>query len=257
MTLPAEVFGPASGAALVALHGFLGRGRDWATLASRLPKLRVLAPDLPGHGAATGLPDTAFSMEKAAASVLATMDAHELEKSALLGYSMGGRLALYLALTAPTRFTHLILESASPGLRTSAERDARRHLDARRAVEIAHDLPAFLDKWYAMPLFAATPTTVRQQLVQARAANDASGLARSLTFMGTGAQPDLWPALPRLRVPTLALTGEHDAKFAAIARDMAARSDCIAAQIVPDAGHTLHLDAPEAFAHAVMGFLDS
>lgn len=253
MRLPAETCG--AGRWLVALHGFLGRGADWTPLAPGLPGFRILAPDLPGHGAAQDLPDSVFSMQGAAGAVLETMDARGIERAALLGYSMGGRLALYLALHAGERFSHLVLESASPGLRTDAERAERRRLDAGRAEEIRRDLPGFLARWYALPLFATTPPATRAALVHERTANDPAGLARSLHHMGTGAQPDLWQALPALAVPTLALVGARDEKFVRLAHKMAASTACLRVHAVPHAGHTVHLDAPEAFARAVRGFL--
>ena len=255
MALPAALFGPPDGRSLVALHGFLGRGADWAGVAELLPGYRVLAPDLPGHGDALGLPGGAFSIEGTARAVLATLDAHHVEGAALVGYSMGGRLALFLALHAPRRFTHLVLESASPGLRSDEERAARRDLDAHRAAEIAENLPAFLDAWYRQPLFAATPPAVRARLARERAANRPLELARSLAGMGTGAQPSLWPALARLAVPTLALAGAEDARFAALAHELAALSGEITVHVVPGAGHTVHLDAPHAFAAAVRAFV--
>ncbi len=251
MTLPAAAFGPADGPPLVALHGFLGRGMDWQDLAARLPAVHLVAPDLPGHGAAAHLPDGVFPMESAATAVLDTMDARGIDRAALLGYSMGGRLALFLALHAPERFTHLVLESASPGLKTDAERAERRRLDADRAAEIAADLPGFLERWYALPLFAQTPHETRHRLVQQRAHNDAGGLARSLALMGTGAQPSLWPHLPALRVPTTLVVGARDAKFVAVAQAMAAANAGLRVALVPGAGHTVHLDAPEAFAALV------
>ncbi len=253
MTLPRYTAG--AGIPLVALHGFLGRGSDWADLSARLPGIWLVAPDLPGHGDALGLPDSAFSMEGAAAAVLDTLDACGIERAALLGYSMGGRLALYLALHAPDRFTHVVLESASPGLRTEAERAQRRHVDAERAAEIQRDLSGFLERWYAMPLFAITPAATRQALVQARRANSPTGLARSLAGMGTGAQPALWEKLPHLSVPALALAGASDPKFVRIAREMAALNPRIRIEAVPGAGHTAHTDAPKAFAYHVRRFL--
>lgn len=255
MTLPATLFGPDGGVPLVALHGFLGRGADWADLARRLPGVRLLAPDLPGHGAALGLADAAFSMEAAAAAVLATLDAHRLDRPVLLGYSMGGRLALYLALHAPEHFRAVVLESASPGLTSEAERADRRRLDDTRADALARDLPGFLDRWYAMPLFAATPAPVRKRLAATRVHNSPADLARSLRFMGTGAQPDLWPLLPRLAVPVTAVAGSSDAKFVALARAMTEASARIHPAVVAGAGHTVHLDAPDAFAALVAGVL--
>src|SRR5690606_6250597 len=135
--------------AVLLLHGFLGRGADWDPVALRLARLfRPLVPDLPGHGRAVGLAEVAYTMDGAADALAATLDALGLERAAVAGYSMGGRLALHFALRHPERTAALVTVSASPGLRTEAERAARRALDAERATEIAADLPAFLDRWY-------------------------------------------------------------------------------------------------------------
>lgn len=249
--LPVRTWGPADAPALVCLHGFLGAGADWADLAARLPDVRVVAPDLPGHGAALDLPDGAYAFDGAARAVLAALDAHAIQKPALLGYSMGGRLALALALGDPGRFTRLVLESASPGLPSGAARAERRALDAARADALRADFPAFLRAWYAMPLFATLPDAARAALLEARGAGRPDALARALVGMGTGAMPDLSVRLPALAVPTVAVAGALDAKFAGAARAMAVASPNVRAVVVEGAGHNVHVEAPAAFAGAV------
>lgn len=244
---------PADARPLVCLHGFLGTGADWADFAARTGR-RVLAPDLPGHGRSMGLPDEAYTFEGAADAALAALDRSGVGRSVLVGYSMGGRLALHLALAAPGRFVALVLESASPGLPSEPERAARRRLDAERAAALEADLPEFLRAWYALPLFATLPAAQRGRLVAERATGDPRELARALVGMGTGAQPSLWPRLPDLDVPTLAVAGSRDAKFAALARRMAEVSSAVRAAVVDGAGHNVHIEAPEAFARAVKGF---
>ena len=250
-TLPLHVWGPPEAPVLVCLHGFLGTGADWADLAARLPNRRVLAPDLPGHGAAVEQPDRAYIFEGAVEAILATLDAAGVEQFALLGYSMGGRLALALALAAPTRVSALLLESASPGLRTEAERHERRRLDAERAEALRADLPRFLHDWYRLPLFATLSPAQRSRLEAERARGDAAALAHALEGLGAGAQPDLWPELPHLAMPTTAIAGVLDAKFVAIARTMQASHPPMRVEVVPGAGHNVHVEAPEAFADIV------
>lgn len=255
LRLPLHAYGPVTGAPVVCLHGFLGRGRDWATLAPRLDGLRVLAPDLPGHGDAATLPRGASVFEAAAEAVVATLDAAGVRRAGLVGYSMGGRLALYLALTHPERWTHLVLESASPGLPDAAARRERRTADAERAEAIRADLRRFVEAWYELPLFRTLTRRQRARLAERRAAGHADALATALVGMSTGAQPDLWPRLATLAVPATAIVGAEDPKFVDIAERMAARAPRLRALVVPGASHNVHMECPEAWAAIVRGAL--
>ena len=233
------------------LHGFLGRGADWDAVRERLPAAwGVCAPDLPGHGAAVGLGDAAYTMDGAAARLADSLDG----PADVVGYSMGGRLALHLAVTRPDAVRRLVLVGASPGLRTAAERADRRALDAERAAEIAAELPGFLDRWYRMPLFGL-PDGLRQRLTADRAAhNDPAELGRSLAGMGTGAQPSHWGRLARISAPTLAVAGARDAKFVRLAAAMA-EAGGFATATVPDAAHLVPAEAPAALAQTLTDFL--
>jgi 2-succinyl-6-hydroxy-2,4-cyclohexadiene-1-carboxylate synthase len=234
----------------------MGTGGDWSAVAARLAGAAdVLAPDLPGHGAAVGLVDAAYTMDGAADRLLDALDAHDVERAVVAGYSMGGRLALHLAVRHPERVRALVLVSASPGLATDAERTARRALDAQRAAEIAADFPGFLDRWYRAAIWGGLDDGLRQRLAARRLANDPAELARSLAGMGTGAQPSHGDALGDLP-PTLALAGARDAKFVQVARRMA-QAPPVEAVVVPGAGHALLDEAPDAVAAAVRRALGS
>ncbi|PAP77902.1 alpha/beta fold hydrolase [Rubrivirga marina] len=236
---------------VVLLHGFLGRGADWDSVRLGLPTdWDVHAPDLPGHGSAHALPEAAHTVDGAADLVASQAEA----PVDLVGYSMGGRLALHVAVTRPEAVRRLVLISASPGLRAEAERAERRALDAARAAEIAADLPAFVDRWYRMPLFSL-PDDLRHRLTADRIAhNDPAGLGRSLEGMGTGAQPSHWDALAGIRAPTLAVAGARDAKFVRLAQQMAEAGGFETA-IVPGAAHLLPAEAPDALAALLTDFL--
>ena len=229
---------------LLLLHGFLGRGADWRAVRAGLPAARdVHAPDLPGHGRATGLDARAYTMDGAAERALAGLDA----PADVVGYSMGGRLALHLAVTRPEAVRRVVVVSGSPGLATGAERAARRALDAARAAELAADLPGFLERWSRMPLFASLPEATRARLTAERRALDPAELGRSLAGMGTGAQPSHWDALAGISVPAWAVAGALDAPYVALARRMAAAGPVVP-RIVPDAGHHLPAERPAALA---------
>ena len=249
--LPLHACGPATGLPLVCLHGFLGRGTDFAPLARRLPGVRLVAPDLPGHGDATGVPRAAYLFEAAAEAVAATLDAEGIGQAALMGYSMGGRLALHLALAHPQRWTALVLESASPGLPDASARRERRSVDAERAEELRADLRRFVEAWYDLPLFRTLTRTQRARLANRRAAGQPDTLAEALVGMSTGAQPDLWPRLAGLAVPTVAMAGAEDEKFVGIAERMARASPRVRALAIDGAGHNVHVERPEAWAAVV------
>ncbi|ABG05805.1 alpha/beta hydrolase fold [Rubrobacter xylanophilus DSM 9941] len=242
------------------LHGFMGSSGDWEGVAASLRgSFRTLAADLPGHGASVGLPPERYTMEGAAGAVLGLLDGLGVGRCALCGYSMGGRLALYLALRSPGRFSALLLESASPGLEDPAERAARRRADEERARELeGGDLEGFVGRWYRRPLFAslARRGELAGELARRRLRNDPGELARSLRGMGTGRQPPLWGALPALAMPALAVAGELDPKFAALARRMEREAPPLRAAVVPGAGHNVHLERPGAFGRLLREFLE-
>ena len=136
---------------------------------------------------------------------------------------MGGRLALYLAIHYPKYFSRIILESASPGLKTAEERRSRRRLDHKLANQLEEtNFRQFLTNWYNLPLFHTLKNHPQfQDLLKQRLNNRSEFLAKSLREMGTGQQPPLWNHLTKNKIPLLLVVGEKDAKFRAIADEMA------------------------------------
>ena len=234
------------------LHGFMGSSTDWLPTAERLSEFfRSILVDLPGHGR-TPLPSNPLSlqMKDVVQALDVLLDHLRVERCILVGYSMGGRIALHYALQHPERCMRLILESASPGLRTPSEREARRASDHRLAAQLERmDFAEFLAKWYSQPTFASLkhqPGLLRP-LIARRLENDASMLAHVLRTLGTGCQESLWERLSSIEMPVLALAGMFDAKYVAIAREMAGCSPRIRAHVVPGAGHIVHLEKAEEF----------
>lgn len=253
--------GSADNPPLLLLHGFTGSRANWADL---LPVFgawcSVIGVDILGHGRSASPTDpNRYQMDRVAADVIALLDVWEIAQTAVLGYSMGGRLALYLACTYPARFNQLILESSSPGLATEAERAARRQSDEALADWIeTHGIEPLVERWEKLPLWASQQQLseeVRQRLRQQRLQNNPTGLANSLRGMGTGAQPSLWPELASLELPTLLIAGELDDKFVAINQKMVDLLPNGRLQLIPHAGHTTHLERPSAFATAVLTFM--
>lgn len=246
--------------AVLLLHGFMGSAADWDLIAGTLSKDFVcVALDLPGHGESTDIPDEAYTMPGAARAVVGEMDSLGLLQAAVAGYSMGGRLALFLALRHPERCAGLILESASPGIEDEEERASRRETDEGRARRLeSGDFKAFLRDWYAQALFSslASHEGMVDGLIETRRDNDLAELAKSLRGMGTGNQPSLWRELSGLRVPALAVAGEMDEKFSDISRRMAGSSPKLRYELVPGAGHIVHAEKPGAYLASLRNLLD-
>lgn len=238
------------------LHGFMGSTADWKTVFKKLGKyFRCLAVDLPGHGKTDLLSEGNFySMPSTAEHVLNILDHEQVKKCALVGYSMGGRLALYLALHFPHRFDLLVLESASPGLASEADRATRRKHDEMLALELEHlPLNNFLQKWYDQPFFASCKRDPRfQKMFSLRLQNDPRGLANSLRFTGSGVQPSLWEKLGTLQMPTLILAGGLDKKFIDIGSRMKEKIKNAQLKIIENCGHNIHFENPENYSQEVL-----
>ena len=238
----------------------MGSGADWSDVITALDeRFYCVAPDLPGHGTSLGLPPEAYTIEGAARTLLDLLDRLGAGRAAIAGYSMGGRLALYLALRYPERCSGLILESTSPGIEDAAERAARRRSDEEKAARLeAGDLASFLRDWYRQPLFAslARREGLVEAMIEARSQNDPVELSRSLRGMGAGKAPCLWGELARLRVPTLAVAGELDAKYAGISWRMDASSPKVRAAVIPGAGHSVRAEVPGVYLALLKRFLD-
>ncbi len=216
--------------------------------------------DLPGHGASLGLPPEGYTMEGAAQSLCVILDELGLGQTAVVGYSMGGRLALYLALRHPGRCSGLFLESASPGLDDPASQKARRQADEEKAARLeSGDFEEFLQDWYRQPLFAslARNEELLRRIIESRRRNEPEELARSLRGMGTGSQPSLWGELDELSVPATAVAGELDEKFVGTGRRMESCSPEIRFAEVAGAGHNVHAEAPKAYLNLLRDFLES
>lgn len=253
--LPLRTCGRRSSPAVLLLHGFLGSSADWLPVARQLrPAWRCVLPDLPGHGLARfpKRPEL-YAFDGVARAVCASVT----EPVHLVGYSLGGRLALRLALQHPEKFLSLTLLSASPGLPTAAARAARRRADDALADALEQcGLSAFLVPWYAQTLFGGLrrkPLLLRRLLARRRQ-NDAAELARLLRGCSVGRQPSLWPQLKQLQLPVLLLAGAQDEKYVRVMRQMQRQIRGAQLGVVPGAGHAIVEEQPARVARALKKF---
>lgn len=256
-----QVVEQGAGSPLLVVHGFTGSSASMAGVAAALSdRHRVVRVDLLGHGRSDAPRElAAYAMARCTAQLAGALDALAIPRAHLLGYSMGGRVALALAAFHPERVASALLVGARAGFEDPAERAARVLDDERLADQIEREgVPAFVERWMALPLFATQRRLGAEALAAARAerlTNRAHGLAASLRAIGAGAQPPLHALLPGVQLPVLLVVGAEDARFATVARDLAHRLPRARLAVVPDAGHAAHLENPRAFAQIARTFL--
>ena len=246
---------------LVMLHGFTGSSLSWWRCVELMnPRVDCFAIDIIGHGQSDAPIASEAYRFATAVDHMTTLIAELVESPVnLLGYSMGGRLALSIARRAPHLFSQLVLESSSPGLKTEAERHHRVEQDELLARYIlTHPIEDFVHRWTDLPLWnsqSTLPASQRDALYQQRLSNTPAGLAGSLQGMGTGIMPHLWHELDTILHPALLLTGEHDTKFTVINHEMKAHLPHAVHNVIPDAGHMVHFEQPEVYAARVLEFI--
>jgi 2-succinyl-6-hydroxy-2,4-cyclohexadiene-1-carboxylate synthase len=233
---------------VVLLHGFSGTRRAWDGVIAALDRerYRPLALDLPGHGENADA-ERPISFARCVAAVLAAAP----ERFTLCGYSMGGRIALHVALAAPERVQRLVLVASSPGIEDGEQRAERRLADRALADELERiPFEEFIERWRTQPLFAADPPDVGALAREDQRRNRPDALAAVLRGIGTGEMRPLWDRLGELGMPVTVVVGERDAKFRALGARMV--------ELLPNAelivlagGHGLALENPRGVAGAL------
>lgn len=223
---------------LVFLHGFSGDGQEWLTVGEQFTRFSRLYVDLPGHGGSADIRVSGFA--DVIALLRNTLLSYNILNYWLLGYSLGGRVAMMAACQEMPGLCGLVIEGGHPGLQSDAERDARRRSDHHWAERFRHDALAdvFTD-WYQQPVFASLDAQQRETLVVLRSQNNGETLAAMLEATSLAVQPDLRDALNARAFPFYYLCGERDSKFRALAAELAA--DC---HVIPRAGHNAHRENP-------------
>jgi 2-succinyl-6-hydroxy-2,4-cyclohexadiene-1-carboxylate synthase len=234
----------------------MGDCHDFAQVITNLSEFCCLAVDLPGHGQTIVQQDSDYQMPNVAQALINLLVELNIKQCILVGYSMGGRIALYLAIHFPQYFPGVILESASPGLSSQLERDRRRAKDSKLAEQLESlDFANFLQQWYGNPLFASLVRHPHySEAIARRLCNDPNQLAKSLRLVGLGTQPTLWKSLPEMQIPLLLIVGELDPKFIKINQMMA--NSCPQASLyrINGTGHNVHFENPLQFSQLLKYF---
>ncbi|MHB1987479.1 MAG: alpha/beta fold hydrolase [Acidimicrobiales bacterium] len=248
---PLHVERTGEGSGLVLVHGFTQTGASWRPIAQLMAGAHeILMPDLPGHG---GSPQAVGDLAAAGAQL-----GEACGRASYVGYSLGARICLHLALGQPELVERLVLVSATAGIEDADERDERLVSDNALAQQIEDGgdagIPGFVDEWLSRPLFAQLSEEAADRT--ARLSNTAAGLASSLRCHGTGTQLPLWERLGELTMPILVIAGEEDQRFVASSQRLAAAIGPNALLLlVPTAGHGAPFERPEAFARLIADFV--
>ena len=256
------------------LHGFMGDRYEFKQAIAALSKhFYCVAIDLPAHGQTVVIDQVAdhhqitnqdyyYTIQPIANFIVKLLGFLYINQCFLVGYSMGGRLALYLAIHFSQYFYKVTLESASAGLRTDVERSDRLVKDQKLAAKLENlekdDFRLFLENWYQQSMFAALRSHSNfPQLLEQRLQNSPIELAKSLRYLSTGRQPSLWGKLLEIEIPLLLLVGELDAKFIQINQQMAQVCKFSQLEIIPNCGHNIHFENPNIFTKKIQIFLET
>lgn len=244
------------------LHGFGGSSNDWKEIFSLLDsEFQLIVIDLPGFGKSSKPRSNKFYRTDFLVQLIDDiLREYKLAEVVLTGYSMGGRLASQFAYLHPEKVKALILESSSPGIKTKSERHLRIKSDGELITFInKNSLKDFFNFWQNLPLFATQknlPVKKQQSILLNKInANSKIGLTNSLKNFGQGEMENLWNKLPRIKIPTLLLSGALDTKYTSIQQEMVKLLPNSSHKIIEDAGHNLHLEKPEVFVNLIKEFL--
>lgn len=246
---------------IVLVHGFTGNGESWSDVAGRLGSRRtVVSVDLPGHDGATPISEEESGFEGAIDRLAIALRTAKLQRSHMVGYSLGGRVCLGLMARHPALVSSATLIGSHPGLRTDREREERGAYDKKWIdILLSEGIESFVDQWEKIPLFQTQAGLSEELLARQRAtrlAQNATALAASLKTMGLSAMPNYWSELRRLEIPVHLIVGGLDKKFAPLAKMMCTWLRDARITTVPGVGHNVVLEAPAELAEAILSHCD-
>lgn len=241
------------------LHGFLGSGADWIKIANSIcENYFCILPHLPGHGKSSKIPENDNGFEFTARQIVALLDFIQAEKACLVGYSMGGRVALYTVLKYLSRFSGVVLEAANPGLKSKKQIYDRKCWE-NDIISFLHRLPfpEFLGHWYNMPIFRTLHHQPLQleYLMKQRLQNNPNNLVNIFEKLALSQQPNLWKKLKHLEIPTLLISGSLDEKYVKINSRMVQKIPDSRHKIIDGAGHNTHFEKFDVFIQTLLNFL--
>lgn len=248
--------GTSGGIPILFLHGFMAGGYVWLPTMEKISHIaNCLAPDLPGHGRTIADLDKLDFDSLADALVQLTKEKFGCP-AVLVGYSLGGRMALHIALKYPKQFTALVLESATAGIESEGERKERLAQDGKLAEALRQEgMKKFLQEWYRQPLFASLKPEMVEKIISKKTANDPNLLAEVVVRLSPGRQQPLWSDLPKWQKPSLLIAGELDQKYCGAAARMSTLLQHSWLSIIPGAGHIVHLENNADFTDTLKNFL--
>ena len=243
---------------VVFLHGFLGNKEDWTPVIDALgDQFDTIAIDLPGHSPGHPSATDLFDFAECGRAIFDLLTECQVHRYCLIGYSMGGRIALHEAVRHTAQIQRLVLISANPGLKSETERISRLARDEQLANELEGEgLERFIDRWYEQTMFDPLRTHLNFGQIRARRlTGDAAQLAQSLRRFSVGRQRSLWPDLPGLNIPVLVVAGELDPKYVGLAQQTADLCRQGKLCIISHAGHAAHLERALELARALRPFI--
>lgn len=252
-----------NGPPLVLLHGFTGSAETWTPFRPVFESAyRFIAIDQPGHGRSSSPADPSlYLVDRFGDALCRVFDSTRIDRAVLVGYSMGGRAALRFAVDHLDRVAGLVLESTSPGIADGKQRFDRAAADAELAESIELDgIEKFVQRWERLPLWDTQRRLSDQTLSdqhEQRLTNNPTGLANSLRGAGAGKDLPMLDAAMRIRVPALLIAGALDSKYVELGGLLEKAIPYARLEVIPNSGHAVHLEQPEAFAATILEFLST
>lgn len=259
MKLAAHCRGNPALTPLVLLHGFMGSADDWQPLVPFLQNhFYLVMIDLPGHGDNLALLETEDNFSAFAEALKDTLGKQGLAACMILGYSLGGRLAMAFARDYPEYILKLLLEGAHPGLQNETERQLRQDSDRQWAERFSCEPVAeVLQDWYQQPVFSDLNAVQRERLIELRKNQSGKELAQVMMKFSLSAQPDFRPVLKQCQCPVHYFYGEQDAKFKGLGQSLLAESCLSGLHRIDGSGHNIHREQPEALAAAILNLFSA